>query len=158
MNQVVRALEAFFQSMKRDGELQPLRFTGFKASQQKDATMNQVVRALEAFLNNRVSVKRADKMQYTRMGKRGNDVDSSFPSYKRDVMDKMQYTRMGKRADDDVEEEMDKRGEGMDNMQYTRMGKRKEDNSDEMKDSGMRMFLRENVDDMDEAEEKMMKR
>ena len=124
-----------------------MRFTGFKASQQKDETMNQVVRALEAFLNQRVSVKRADKMQYTRMGKRGNAVvDSSFPSYKRDVMDKIQYTRMGKRADD-----------GMDKMQYTRMGKREDDNSDEMNDLEKRMFLTENDDDMDEAEEKMMK-
>ena len=89
-------------SLKTDGleEFQPLRFTGFKASQQKDGTMNQVVRALETFLNQKASTKRADKMQYTRMGKRGGDVDSSFPSYKRDVMDKMQYTRMGKRAGD----------------------------------------------------------
>ena len=101
-------------------------------------------------------MKRADKMQYTRMGKRGGDVDSSFPSYKRDVMDKMQYTRMGKRADD-MEDGMDKRGDGMDKMQYTRMGKREDDNTDEMKDSGMKMFLTGNDDDVDEVEDKMMK-
>ena len=76
--------------MKRDisGEFQPLRFNGFKANQQKDATMNQVVRALEAFLNQRVSVKKADKMQYTRMGKRDND-DVEEGMAKRDGMDKM---------------------------------------------------------------------
>jgi len=146
------------ESLKTDGseEFQPLRFTGFKASQQKDGTMNQVVRALEAFLNQKASMKRADKMQYTRMGKRGGDVDSSFPSYKRDVMDKMQYTRMGKRADD-MEDGMDKRGDGMDKMQYTRMGKLEDDNTDEMKDSGMKMFLTGNDDDVDEVEDKMMK-
>ena len=145
-------------SLKTDGseEFQPLRFTGFKASQQKDGTMNQVVRALEAFLNQKASMKRADKMQYTRMGKRGGDVDSSFPSYKRDVMDKMQYTRMGKRADD-MEDGMDKRGDGMDKMQYTRMGKLEDDNTDEMKDSGMKMFLTGNDDDVGEVEDKMMK-
>merc|ERR1719264_1399906 len=91
--------------------------------------MNQVVRALEAFLNQNASMKRADKMQYTRMGKRGGD----------------------------MEDGMDKRGDGMDKMQYTRMGKLEDDNTDEMKESGMKMFLTGNDDDVDEVEDKMMK-
>ena len=134
-------------SMKRDisGEFQPLRFSGFKANQQKDATMNQVVRALEAFLSQRVSVKKADKMQYTRMGKRMDD-DVEEGMTKRDGMDKMQYTRMGKREDDsdqmrilldnnganmeEVEEKimrwglLGKRESNSNKMQFTRMGKR----------------------------------
>ena len=140
--------------MKRDisGEFQPLRFTGFKAKQQEDETMNQVVRALEAFLSQRVSVKKADKMQYTRMGKRMDDeVEEGIA--KRDRMEKMQYTRMGKREDDldqmrillagngddnmeEVEEKimrwglLGKRESNSNKMQFTRMGKR--DGADKM--------------------------
>ena len=123
-----------------------MRFTGFKANQQKDATMNQVVRALEAFLSQRVSVKKADKMQYTRMGKRMDDDDVEEGIAKRDRMEKMQYTRMGKREDDsdqmrilldnnganmeEVEEKimrwglLGKRESNSNKMQFTRMGKR----------------------------------
>jgi len=157
---------SFHESLNGDGseEFQPLRFTGFKASQQKDPTMNQVVRALAAFLNQReFLVRKADKIQ---MLKR----DLSIPSYKRDGMSKMQFTRMGRRADDDYvdEEGMDKR-DGTDKMQYTRMGKRADDDDvdeegmdkkpedddlDQMMDTEMRMFLAENDDNL---EEKIMK-
>ena len=59
--------------------------------------MQQVVRALRDILNERSQavMKKADKMQYTRMGKRAADkreVD------KREGLEKMQYTRMGKRS------------------------------------------------------------
>merc|ERR1712156_889718 len=82
--------------MKRAGdqELQPLRFSGFKTTQQGDQTMQQVVRALRDILNERSQavMKKADKMQYTRMGKRAVD------KIKREGLEKMQYTRMGKRS------------------------------------------------------------
>ena len=113
--------------------MQPLRFTDFKGSQQQqDPTINQVVRALEAVLSQRVSEKKSDKMQYTRMGKRSDAMDKR----------KMQYTRMGKRSD-----AMGKR-ESMDKMQYTRMGKRGETNLDQMEDLD---------DNMEEVEERMMR-
>ena len=96
--------------------------------------MQQVVRALRDILNERSQavMKKADKMQYTRMGKRAVD--------KREGLEKMQYTRMGKRssdfvdeADDDLEDLeqevmnwglMGKRGDVVDKLRFTRMGKR----------------------------------
>ena len=96
--------------------------------------MQQVVRALRDILNERSQsvMKKADKMQYTRMGKRALD--------KREGLEKMQYTRMGKRSgylvdetDDDLEnlkqEVMNwgligKRGDVVDKLRFTRMGKR----------------------------------
>ena len=96
--------------------------------------MQQVVRALRDILNERSQsvMKKADKMQYTRMGKRALD--------KREGLEKMQYTRMGKRSgylvdetDDDLEnlkQEMmnwgliGKRGDVVDKLRFTRMGKR----------------------------------
>ena len=96
--------------------------------------MQQVVRALRDILNERSQavMKKADKMQYTRMGKRSAD--------KREGLEKMQYTRMGKRsgdfvdeADDDLEDLeqegmnwglMGKRGDVVDKLRFTRMGKR----------------------------------
>ena len=101
--------------------------------------MQQVVRALRDILNERSQavMKKADKMQYTRMGKRSVDkreVD------KREGLEKMQYTRMGKRSgvfvdetDDDLEDLeqevmnwglMGKRGDVVDKLRFTRMGKR----------------------------------
>ena len=101
--------------------------------------MQQVVRALRDILNERSQavMKKADKMQYTRMGKRVVDkreVD------KREGLEKMQYTRMGKRSGDfvdetdddleDLEQEvmnwglMGKRGDVVDKLRFTRMGKR----------------------------------
>jgi len=101
--------------------------------------MQQVVRALRDILNERSQavMKKADKMQYTRMGKRAlnkREVD------KREGLEKMQYTRMGKRSgvfvdetDDDLEELeqevmnwglMGKRGDVVDKLRFTRMGKR----------------------------------
>ena len=95
--------------------------------------MQQVVRALRDILNERSQavMKKADKMQYTRMGKRALD--------KREGLEKMQYTRMGKRSGDfvdetddldDLEQEvmnwglMGKRGDLVDKLRFTRMGKR----------------------------------
>ena len=96
--------------------------------------MQQVVRALRDILNERSQavMKKADKMQYTRMGKRAVD--------KREGLEKMQYTRMGKRSGDfvdetdddleDLEQEvmnwglMGKRGDVVDKLRFTRMGKR----------------------------------
>ena len=96
--------------------------------------MQQVVRALRDILNERSQavMKKADKMQYTRMGKRALD--------KREGLEKMQYTRMGKRSGDfvdktdddleDLEQEvmnwglMGKRGDVVDKLRFTRMGKR----------------------------------
>ena len=96
--------------------------------------MQQVVRALRDILNERSQavMKKADKMQYTRMGKRSVD--------KREGLEKMQYTRMGKRSGDfvdetdddleDLEQEvmnwglMGKRGDVVDKLRFTRMGKR----------------------------------
>ena len=96
--------------------------------------MQQVVRALRDILNERSQsvMKKADKMQCTRMGKRALD--------KREGLEKMQYTRMGKRSgylvdetDDDLEnlkqEVMNwgligKRGDVVDKLRFTRMGKR----------------------------------
>ena len=96
--------------------------------------MQQVVRALRDILNERSQsvMKKADKMQYTRMGKRALD--------KREGLEKMQYTRMGKRSgylvdetDDDLEDLeqevmnwglMGKRGDVADKLRFTRMGKR----------------------------------
>ena len=101
--------------------------------------MQQVVRALRDILNERSQavMKKADKMQYTRMGKRSVDkreVD------KREGLEKMQYTRMGKRSGDlvdntddnleDLEQEvinwglMGKRSDVVDKLRFTRMGKR----------------------------------
>ena len=101
--------------------------------------MQQVVRALRDILNERSQavMKKADKMQYTRMGKRSVDkreVD------KREGLEKMQYTRMGKRSGDfvdetdddleDLEQEvmnwglMGKRGDVVDKLRFNRMGKR----------------------------------
>merc|ERR1711899_520524 len=96
--------------------------------------MQQVVRALRDILNERSQavMKKADKMQYTRMGKR--EVD------KREGLEKMQYTRMGKRSSDFVDETdedledlkqeimnwglIGKRGDVVDKLRFTRMGKR----------------------------------
>ena len=96
--------------------------------------MQQVVRALRDILNERSQavMKKADKMQYTRMGKRAVD--------KREGLEKMQYTRMGKRSGDFVDETDDdledlkqevmnwgligKRGDLVDKLRFTRMGKR----------------------------------
>ena len=96
--------------------------------------MQQVVRALRDILNERSQavMKKADKMQYTRMGKRALD--------KREGLEKMQYTRMGKRSGDFVDETDDdledlkqevmnwgligKRGDLVDKLRFTRMGKR----------------------------------
>ena len=96
--------------------------------------MQQVVRALRDILNERSQavMKKADKMQYTRMGKRAVD--------KREGLEKMQYTRMGKRNGDFVDETDDdlenlkqemmnwgligKRGDVVDKLRFTRMGKR----------------------------------
>ena len=98
--------------------------------------MQQVVRALRDILNERSQavMKKADKMQYTRMGKRAVD------KIKREGLEKMQYTRMGKRSgylvdetDDDLEnlkqEVMNwgligKRADVVDKLRFTRMGKR----------------------------------
>ena len=106
--------------------------------------MQQVVRALRDILNERSQavMKKADKMQYTRMGKRSVDkrsVDKREVD-KREGLEKMQYTRMGKRsgdfvdeADDDLEDLeqevmnwglMGKRGDVVDKLRFTRMGKR----------------------------------
>ena len=96
--------------------------------------MQQVVRALRDILNERSQsvMKKADKMQYTRMGKRAVD--------KREGLEKMQYTRMGKRSGDLVDETDDdledlkqevmnwgligKRADVVDKLRFTRMGKR----------------------------------
>ena len=96
--------------------------------------MQQVVRALRDILNERSQsvMKKADKMQYTRMGKRALD--------KREGLEKMQYTRMGKRSGDFVDETdedledlkqeimnwglIGKRGDVVDKLRFTRMGKR----------------------------------
>ena len=111
--------------------------------------MQQVVRALRDILNERSQavMKKADKMQYTRMGKRSVDkrsVDKRVVDKrevdKREGLEKMQYTRMGKRsgdfvdeADDDLEDLeqevmnwglMGKRGDVVDKLRFTRMGKR----------------------------------
>ena len=106
--------------------------------------MQQVVRALRDILNERSQavMKKADKMQYTRMGKRSVDkrsVDKREVD-KREGLEKMQYTRMGKRSGDfvdktdddleDLEQEvmnwglMGKRGDVVDKLRFTRMGKR----------------------------------
>ena len=106
--------------------------------------MQQVVRALRDILNERSQavMKKADKMQYTRMGKRSVDkrsVDKREVD-KREGLEKMQYTRMGKRSgvfvdetDDDLEDLkqevmnwglMGKRGDVVDKLRFTRMGKR----------------------------------
>ena len=111
--------------------------------------MQQVVRALRDILNERSQavMKKADKMQYTRMGKRSVDkralgkreVDKRELD-KREGLEKMQYTRMGKRSGDlvdntddnleDLEQEvmnwglMGKRGDVVDKLRFTRMGKR----------------------------------
>ena len=105
--------------------------------------MQQVVRALRDILNERSQavMKKADKMQYTRMGKRAADkraVDKREVD-KREGLEKMQYTRMGKRSGDfvdetddldDLEQEvmnwglMGKRGDVVDKLRFTRMGKR----------------------------------
>ena len=77
ISSVSTILNFISRSLSGSKELQPLRFTGFKASQQKDRTMDQIVQALEDFLNQRNSVKRGDKMQYTRMGKR-DDLEDFF--------------------------------------------------------------------------------
>ena len=100
--------------------------------------MQQVVRALRDILNERSQavMKKADKMQYTRMGKRSVDKRELD---KREGLEKMQYTRMGKRSGDfvdetddleDLEQEvmnwglMGKRGDVVDKLRFTRMGKR----------------------------------
>ena len=101
--------------------------------------MQQVVRALRDILNERSQavMKKADKMQYTRMGKRAVDKRAAE---KREGLEKMQYTRMGKRSgvfvdetDDDLEDFeqevmnwglMGKRGDLVDKLRFTRMGKR----------------------------------
>ena len=101
--------------------------------------MQQVVRALRDILNERSQavMKKADKMQYTRMGKRALDKRELD---KREGLEKMQYTRMGKRSGDlvdktdddleDLEQEvmnwglMGKRGDVVDKLRFTRMGKR----------------------------------
>ena len=101
--------------------------------------MQQVVRALRDILNERSQavMKKADKMQYTRMGKRALDKRAVD---KREGLEKMQYTRMGKRSGDfvdetdddleDLEQEvmnwglMGKRGDVVDKLRFTRMGKR----------------------------------
>ena len=116
--------------------------------------MQQVVRALRDILNERSQavMKKADKMQYTRMGKRAMDkreldkreldkrlLDKRVVD-KREGLEKMQYTRMGKRSGDfvdrtdddleDLEQEvmnwglMGKRGDLVDKLRFTRMGKR----------------------------------
>ena len=109
--------------------------------------MQQVVRALRDILNERSQavMKKADKMQYTRMGKRAVDkreVDKRGVD-KREGLEKMQYTRMGKRSGDFVDETdddlddledlkqkvmnwglMGKRGDVVDKLRFTRMGKR----------------------------------
>ena len=111
--------------------------------------MQQVVRALRDILNERSQavMKKADKMQYTRMCKRALDkreldkreVDKREVD-KREGLEKMQYTRMGKRSGDfvdktdddleDLEQEvmnwglMGKRGDVVDKLRFTRMGKR----------------------------------
>merc|ERR1740123_366625 len=99
--------------------------------------MNQVVRALEAFLNQRVAVKRADKMQYTRMGKREDDNMDEMKDLgmrmflNNDDMDEvedkmMKWGLLGKRENDSNKIQVTRMGkrDGMDKMQYTRMGKR----------------------------------
>ena len=106
--------------------------------------MQQVVRALRDILNERSQavMKKADKMQYTRMGKRAVDkreLDKREVD-KREGLEKMQYTRMGKRSGDFVDETDDdledlkqevmnwgligKRGDLVDKLRFTRMGKR----------------------------------
>ena len=97
--------------------------------------MQQVVRALRDILNERSQavMKKADKMQYTRMGKRAAD--------KRAVDKRAVGKRaLDKRAVD--KREMDKR-EGLEKMQYTRMGKRSGDFVDE-------------TDDLDDLEQEVM--
>ena len=110
--------------------------------------MQQVVRALRDILNERSQavMKKADKMQYTRMGKRAlgkRALDKRAADKremdKREGLEKMQYTRMGKRSGDfvdetddldDLEQEvmnwglMGKRGDVVDKLRFTRMGKR----------------------------------
>ena len=149
MNQVVRALEAFFNqrdSLKKEDEMQYIRML------KRDDDVQDL--SLPSYKREGM-----DKMQYTRMGKRADD-DVQEGMDKRDGMDKMQYTRMGKREDDlnqmresemrmagtgdKMEEKIMKWGllgkrennlnkvqftrmgkrDGMDKMQYTRMGKR----------------------------------
>ena len=104
--------------------------------------MQQVVRALRDILNERSQavMKKADKMQYTRMGKRSGDfVDETdddledleqevmnwgLMGKRGDVVDKLRFTRMGKRgATKQFTSRMGKRSTN-EKLKYTRMGKR----------------------------------
>ena len=88
--------------------------------------MQQVVRALRDILNERSQavMKKADKMQYTRMGKRSLDKRELD---KRELDKRLLDKRLLDKREVD-KRELDKRElykrEGLEKMQYTRMGKR----------------------------------